>query len=204
MNHCRKKNGILFLRKKQAKKTGEFVLQSKRRTSWGSLCQMFFHRIERGLSPKCWLPMDLPRLNVSEESHSHLWDENCWTEENHKNHSISGSCCCWALEKSMIFLGILFSSRDPSPTNCPHQGSHGQGTEALQLYQEPLFSDLPFFLSNSTDWKTFQKRQEMRRSSLEQGIISCNQAISVKILLLPRMAPRWGSHGHGFKKNGWF
>lgn len=40
----------------------------------------------------------------------------------------------------------------------------------------------------------------MRRSSLEQGIISCNQAISVEILWLSRMAPRWGSHGQRLQK----
>ena len=39
----------------------------------------------------------------------------------------------------------------------------------------------------------------MRRSSLQQGIISCNQAISAEFLWLSRMARRWGPHGHGLK-----
>ena len=94
MNHYRKRKRHPFSLQKKAKKTGEFVLQSKRRISWGSLCQMFFHRIERGRSPKCWLPTH-SRLRWTWLCESiwrkslHLWDENCWTEENPRNHSIS-------------------------------------------------------------------------------------------------------------------
>ena len=153
MNHRRKRKRHPFFLKKQRKQMNLF---SKANDGLAEVCfvKCFFHRIERGRSPKCWLPTH-SRLRWTWLCESvwrkslHLWDENCWTEENPRNHSISGSCCCWALEKSMILWGILFSSRDPSPTNSAPRFTWSRNRSTAALSGAPVLwpSFLPLQLN---------------------------------------------------------